>query len=284
MEEISHPRILSGLVVRDAIREKLASQVSTFLTPPTLMIIQVGDREDSNTYIREKINFGASIGMEVKVKKLKETITEAELEEEIHVHNTDTSVTGIIVQLPLPVHISKHILEHIKPLKDVDCLTAYHEERLKNGDVRSAPATARAIRTLLEYYTIPVASRHIVIVGRSRLVGGPTATLLRLSGAKVSVIHRQTENPKAISQSADVLVVACGVPQLITEEWINPSLHTVVVDVGIHRTETGLVGDVDFDRVKGSVSAISPVPGGVGPLTVASLFEHLVSTHVQSLV
>jgi len=280
MEQISQPKILRGLIVHDAIRQKLMQEVkgffSSYLSSPKLVIIQVGEREDSNVYIKQKIKFGELIGVSVVHKKLGKEVTEEDLRREIQTHNTDKSVSGIIVQLPLPAHINRAVIESIAQEKDVDCLTEYHQKKLEEGDEFSAPATARAVLALIEYYKVPLQDTHVVVIGRSALVGKPTATLLKLHGAKVSVIHRQTEDPKAISRTADVLVVACGVPQFVTGEWIDPGKKTVVIDIGIHRIEAGLVGDVEKLSVYPLVSAISPVPGGVGPLTVASLFEQVV--------
>lgn len=284
MEQISQPKILSGIVVREAMREKLTSGVSQSSVAPKLVIIQVGEREDSNVYIKQKIKFGESIGVIVAHVQKSETTTLEELKKEIEIHNGDESVSGIIVQLPLPPHINRSIIEDISPEKDVDCLTSYHQKKLKEGNEQSAPATAHAVLKLLTYYKIPMKDKRAVVIGRSELVGEPTAELLKLHGAKVSVIHRQTENPKSIAQTADILVVAAGMLGLVTGEWINPALQTVVIDVGIHRTEAGLSGDVDFNSVSPLVSAISPVPGGVGPLTVVCLFEQVVRMHQNRVV
>lgn len=279
MEQTSRPKILSGLVVRDALRETLKETVSAFSVAPKLVIIQVGEREDSTVYIKQKIKFGESIGVEVVYIQKSETASEEEVKKEIEIHNTDASVSGIIVQLPLPSHISRSVIECITPSKDVDCLTEYHQNKLKEGSLNSAPATASAVIKLLTHYNIPIKNKHAVVIGRSKLVGEPVAELLRLYGARVSVIHRQTEHPKKVSQQGDILVVAAGQPRLVTSEWINPNGDMVVVDVGIHRTENGLVGDVDVESVAPLVSALSPVPGGVGPLTVACLFEQVVRMH-----
>ena len=284
MEQTSQPKILSGLVVRDALRETLKETVSAFSVAPKLVIIQVGEREDSTVYIKQKIKFGESVGVEVVHKKFLATIQKDELQREIQLCNEDASVTAVVVQLPLPEHIDQNIIECIVPEKDVDCLTKYHKTQLLKGGMYSSPATAQAVLTLLKYYEIPIAGKHVVVVGRSILAGGPIAELLQIEGAKISVIHRQTEHPKTVSQQGDILVVAAGQPHLITSEWVNPNGDMVVVDVGIHRTETGLVGDVDFESVAPLVSAISPVPGGVGPLTVACLFEQVVRMHRNSSV
>jgi len=266
-------------VVRDALRETLKETVSAFSVAPKLVIIQVGEREDSTVYIKQKIKFGESIGVEVVCVKKCEATSEEELKNEIEIHNGDASVSGIIVQLPLPAHIPRAVIEHIIPSKDVDCLTESHQKKLKEGNLNSAPATASAVLKLLTHYDIAIKDKHVVVIGRSKLVGEPVAELLWLHGAHVSVIHRQTEHPKKVCQQGDILVVAAGQPHLVTSEWINPNGDMVVVDVGIHRIETGLVGDVDFESVAPLVSALSPVPGGVGPLTVACLFEQVVRMH-----
>lgn len=283
MEQNPQPLILNGITVRDTIRQRLALEVKSFSVSPKLVIIQVGEREDSSVYIKQKIKFGESVGVEVVHILKSETVTLEELKKEIEMHNVYDSVSGIIVQLPLPPHLKPEILEYIAPGKDVDCLTSFHQKKLQEGDEFSAPATARAILALVQHYNMPIKNKHVVVVGRSVLVGKPTAELFRLHGANVSVIHRQTEDPKSIAQEADILVVAAGVPGLVTKEWVNPTGESIIIDVGIHRTETGLVGDVDFASVSPLVSAISPVPGGVGPLTVACLFEQVVRMYRASL-
>lgn len=282
METNSQPHILKGLAPREALREKLALAVRAFSSAPKLVIIQVGEREDSNVYIKQKIDFGRSIGVDVIHKQFSGTITQDELQKEIELLNTDSSVTAMIVQLPLPPHIPTSVLECIESKKDVDCLTEYHQEQLAKGAMYSSPATAKAVLALLTHYKVPIIGKRAVVIGRSTLAGGPIAELLRISGAAVSVIHRETKTPQEISRTADILVVACGVPKLVTKEWVNPVMHTTVIDVGIHRTEHGLVGDVDVESVYSHVHAISPVPGGVGPLTVACLFDQLVYMHTQN--
>lgn len=283
MEKISQTQILSGIIVRNEIRQRLAKKVSALSLNPKLVIIQVGEREDSTVYITQKKKFGESIGVFVEHKKFVDSMSEAELIEEIEKCNTDTTVTAVIVQLPLPAHIPTSVLEQISPQKDVDCLTEFHRKKLSEGDEYSAPATARAVVALLMYYHVDLDGVRATIVGRSALVGDPVAHLLRIRGAHVFVVHRGTENPRELTRTAQVLVVACGVPKLIDSSWIDPNKKTVVIDVGIHRTANGLVGDVDFPSVEPLVSAISPVPGGVGPVTVACLFEHLVYMYQGNL-
>lgn len=282
MEQQATPHILSGAVVRDVIKASLISHTSTLPTKPTLVIIQVGEREDSNIYIQQKINFGHSIGVRVIHQKLPESVTKDDVKREIERHNRDGLVTGIIVQLPLPTHIPKDVIESIEPDKDVDCLTVYHQQRLLDGDMHSAPATPRAIVKLLQQYAVDVKDVHVVVVGRSALVGAPTAKLLELLGAHVSVLHSKSVNPEKTARTADILVVACGVPKLVNASWVEFNKQMTIIDVGIHRTDDGLMGDVDIKSVKPYIYAYSPVPGGVGPVTVACLFEQLVYMHTKN--
>jgi methylenetetrahydrofolate dehydrogenase (NADP+)/methenyltetrahydrofolate cyclohydrolase len=280
MEQIPH--ILSGIAPRNELREKLKTIVSQLTQPLTLVIIQVGSRPDSQVYIKQKILFGESIGVLVRLVQLPETVSEDELQKEIEKYNIDSTTSGIIVQLPLPQHIKPTVVDHIDSKKDVDCLGVFHREQLEKGDIQSASVTARAICYLLDYYTIPISDKKVVVVGRSALVGHTTAVLMRLRGAHVTVLHRKSEDKEKTAREADILVVAAGAPRLVTAEWINSLNPPVVVDVGIHKTDRGLVGDVDRDSVLPFVSALSPVPGGVGPLTVACLFQHLIELSTSS--
>ncbi|MHB1316503.1 MAG: bifunctional 5,10-methylenetetrahydrofolate dehydrogenase/5,10-methenyltetrahydrofolate cyclohydrolase [Minisyncoccota bacterium] len=284
MEKDTHPHILSGLTVRDSMKNKLIEKVSSFSSTPKLIIIQVGGREDSNIYIKQKINFGKSIGVLVEHVKFPESIKEDQLKIEIEKYNKETDATGIIIQLPLPTHIPRTVIDYISPKKDVDRLTRYHQEQLQIGNKDSAPPTAKAILSLLLFYKIPIKDKHVVVIGRSKLVGGPTKSLLEIYGARVSVIHSKTEDPKSVTKTADVLVVACGVAHLVSKEWIDVQKNTVIIDVGIHKIEGKIIGDVDFESVSSVISAISPVPGGVGPLTVTCLFQNLLHIHEISHV
>src|SRR3990167_2234659 len=288
-------KILDGKIVRDKIAEKLKSEISQLKTPPKLIIIQVGDLAESNAYIRQKILFGQKIGAIVDHQKLPENISQKNLQTTISKLNTDPSVTGIIVQMPIPASLDKDtIIDSITPQKDVDGLTSVNLKLLwENRSEGHIPATTKGILTLLDYYKIPIAAKKVVVVGRSFLVGKPTALAFLNRDATVTICHKETRNLKLETRNADILVVAAGKPNLITKDHVRRG--QVVVDVGINvindrqttnakrltqKPETEpvdrkIVGDVDFDAVSKIVSAITPVPGGVGPMTVASLFENL---------
>lgn len=277
--------ILDGRVIRDRIREALKGKIARLSRPPALAIIQVGAREDSSAYIRQKQMFGESVGARVALKQFPEAVPEGEVLSYIEALNEDESTDGIILQIPLPAHLSKDaLIEAIAPQKDVDGLTSKNAKCLWAGSPRIIPATARGILTLLRAYDIDPKGKRVVVVGRSTLVGKPTALLLLSEHATVTIAHRETRNLPLITKEADILVAAVGCPYLIGKEHVSSG--QTVIDVGIN-TPTGekldeeisekkLVGDVDFDAVKDIVAAISPVPGGVGPMTVASLFENLV--------
>jgi methylenetetrahydrofolate dehydrogenase (NADP+)/methenyltetrahydrofolate cyclohydrolase len=259
-------KILNGKVVRDKMIEELKGKVANFLVVPTLAIIQVGNLPESNKYIKNKISFAEKIGVKVNLVNFPSDVEESDVMKKISELNHDSAIGGIIVQLPLPAEINtQDVISTISPEKDVDGLTA---------GSKFTPATARAILSLLDFYEIPIAEKKVVIMGRSNLVGRPTARLFQDRGAKVTVVHSQTENPREVTRSAEILVVAIGKPGLVDESYLSPG--QIVVDVGITLNGGKVIGDVNFDQAKNIVSAISPVPGGVGPLTVASLFLNLV--------
>jgi methylenetetrahydrofolate dehydrogenase (NADP+)/methenyltetrahydrofolate cyclohydrolase len=259
-------KILNGKIVRDKIIEEIKAKVASFPVVPTLAIIQVGNLPESNKYIKNKISFAEKIGVKVNLVNFASDVEESDVMKKISELNHDSAVRGIIVQLPLPSGLNTQgVISAIAPEKDVDGLT--------QGS-KFTPATARAVLSLLDYYEISIAEKRVVIMGRSNLVGRPTARLFQDRGAKVTVVHSQTENPQEITRSAEILVVAIGKPGLVDESYL--SAGQIVIDVGITLKDGKVVGDVNFEQAKSLVSAISPVPGGVGPLTVASLFLNLV--------
>ena len=278
------PLLLDGKKVRDEIAKTLREKIAKFLSPPTLAIIQIEEREESTAYIERKKAFGKSIGVSVRHISLLESVSEAEVVQQIDALNADEGVSGVIVQLPLPAHLDRVRIQNAVGLpKDADGLA-------EGSDF--TPATARGIVELLEFYDIPVLRKRVAVLGRSALVGTPTAEALRKAGAEVTVCHSQTPNTKTITRASDIIVVAIGKPRRIGGEYFRNDGTQTVIDVGITAvTEKGeerleeeipkrkLVGDVDFDSVKDIVAAISPVPGGVGPMTVAALFENLVSAY-----
>ncbi len=275
-------KILDGKIVRDKIAEKLKAEISRLSSKPKLAIIQVGDLPQSNTYIRQKILFGQKIGALVDHLKLNENITQKELISKLLTLNSNQSVHGLIVQLPIPKHLDKDkLIDAIDPAKDVDGQTATNIKMLFEGSPAGyIPATTKGILTLLDFYKITVGGKKVTVVGRSSLVGKPTALALLNLNATVTVCHSQTKNLKLETRNADILIVATGKPNLITAEHVSPG--QVVIDVGINvlaNSQKNLVGDVKFDEVAKIVDAITPVPGGIGPMTVASLFENLLKAY-----
>lgn len=282
-------KILDGRVVRDKIAEKLETINKKPETRAKLVIFQVGDLAESNVYISQKIKFGQKIGAIVNHQKLPIDIPQEELISKILTFNSDPSVHGIIVQLPIPNRLDKDkIIDEISPVKDIDGQTSTNIKKLFEGDLGGyLPATTRGILTLCDYYKISPAGKHVVVVGRSTLVGKPTAIAFLNRDATVTICHSKTRNLKLETRNADILVVAAGRPKLITHDYVKPG--QIIIDVGINvidnkKPETGskkLAGDVDFDSVSQIAGAITPVPGGIGPLTVASLFENLMEAYTK---
>ncbi len=280
--------ILEGKTLRDTIATTLKEKIQAAGITPVLAILQVGDRDESNAYINQKKLFAEKIGVEVKHKRYPVNISQNSVLETIAALNADNTVQGIILQLPVPDHLDKDVLiESIKPEKDVDGLTAINTKRLWSNDPRAiVPATVRGVLTMLEHYKIDVDGKKVAVVGRSMLVGKPMAAALLNKNATVTICHRHTTNLAAETKNADVIIVATGVAGLIKADHVKKG--QCIIDVGISLTdgdkqEDGtmkkkMVGDVDFDAVKDIAEGVSPVPGGVGPLTVASLFENLVDT------
>jgi len=261
-------KILYGKPVREKMALELKAKIEGVGVSPKLAIIQVGNREDSTAYIKQKQKFGAEIGVEVMLKNLE---MEEGLIKEIEKLNQDESITGIIVQLPLPPHLdAARAVQAIAKEKDADGL---REAETEGEGPLVTPATARAVLSLLDYYDVQLQDKNIAVIGRSRLAGGPIAEVLRGRGAMVTVCHKETPNTAEICRGSDVLISAAGQVGLVTKDFVNRS--QVVIDVGINRVDGKLVGDVLFAEVEPIVAAISPVPGGVGPLTVACLFQNL---------
>jgi len=267
--------LLSGKEVQEDIKRKLKEEIENLVVIPKLVIVQVGHNEQSEIYIRNKKKLGEELGIVVEHKKFSESTKEEELIQEVEKGNKDQLVGGIIIQLPVPKNLDLFkILNSIKPEKDVDGLGVNQTGLLYGGNDKAIiPATARGIMSLLDFYKIDLESKNVVIIGRSNLVGRPVAQMCLNRDATVTICHSHTKNLKEITQKADILIVACGIPKFINDEHINSS--QVVVDVGINKADGKICGDVDFDKVKDIVYAITPVPGGVGPLTVVSLFQNL---------
>lgn len=267
--------LLDGKALSDKRGAELREKFAALSEKARLAIVRVGTVPESEVYIKRKAAFGESINVEVKIIELPENISEIALIEEIQKLNSDTSTHGIILQLPIPKNLNREkVLNTISPEKDVDGITAINMWRLMDTTPNLIPATALGVCTLLEAYNLPIEGKHVVVVGDSLLVGKPTALYFLHKEATVTVCHDKTQNLANFTKQADILVVAVGKPDLITKDHVHPA--QIVIDVGINKLEKGnLVGDVSYDEVKEVVAAITPVPGGVGPMTVVSLFENL---------
>lgn len=283
--------ILDGKTASKVIADTLRADISRMKEKPLLAIIQIGALAESSAYINRKKAIGESTGALVLHIELPESATESEIKTHLMRFNKDEYVHGVLVQLPLPGHLdSKKIIDVIAPEKDVDGLTSANVRARQEGKANAViPAVARGIIELFRFYKIPIQGKKVAILGRSALVGAPTAEAMQREGAEITVCHSKTPNTEDITRASDIVVAAIGKPRLVGASYFRDDKTQVVVDVGITAvTEKGterleeeipkkkLVGDVDFEAVKDKVAAISPVPGGVGPMTVVSLFQNLV--------
>ncbi|MBU2259822.1 bifunctional 5,10-methylene-tetrahydrofolate dehydrogenase/5,10-methylene-tetrahydrofolate cyclohydrolase [Patescibacteria group bacterium] len=270
-------QLLSGKEASAAILEALKPQVLKL--DPKLVVAQVGDDPASASYIKQKFKCCEQVDMRSEHRHLPEKISFEDLMEVVEDLNNDPDVAGFIVQLPLPKHLEDkepEINRAIDPKKDVDGFGAYNLGKmfLSKDFEHLPPATPSGIISLLEYYKIPVEGKHAVIVGRSNIVGKPLAVMLINRSATVTVCNSRTIGLADITKQADILVCAVGKPHFITKDMVKEGV--VVIDVGVNRTDDGLKGDVDFDAIQEIASAITPVPGGVGPMTVTSLIRNCV--------
>ena len=275
-------QIISGTQLASQIKSNVAQQISQYVAQgkraPGLAVILVGADPASQVYVGSKRKSCAEIGIVSKSYDLPETTTEKALLELIETLNQDAEVDGILVQLPLPKHIdSTKVIEQISPEKDVDGFHPYNVGRLCQRIPTLRACTPYGVMKLLETTGISFYGKHAVIVGASNIVGRPMALELLLAGCTVTVTHRFTEDLASHIRQADILVVAVGKPKFIKGEWIKEG--AVVVDVGINRLEGKLVGDVEFDVAAQRASYITPVPGGVGPMTVAMLMQNTLSAY-----
>jgi len=282
--------LLDGKKASTALRELLRPRVESLRArlgrPPVLVMVRVGEDPASIVYMRSKEKAAAKVGIESRTEALPESTTQETLRHRIEELNADASVEGIIVQLPLPPHLDEDAaIEAIDPRKDVDGFHPLNLGLLCAGRPRFVPATPRGILRLLEHYGVDLTGRRVVVVGRSRIVGRPLANLLSMRrdglDATVTIAHSRTKDLRSVTREAEVLIVAAGRKRMIDGSMVADG--AVVVDVGIHREEdperpgkSRLCGDVDFISVEPKASAISPVPGGVGPMTVACLLENTV--------
>ena len=271
--------IIDGKKISQEIKDELKEKVALLKAEgkkATLAVIQVGNDPASSVYVNNKKKACAYIGIESLSYELPEETTEQELLDLVERLNKDDAVHGILVQLPVPKHIDgDKIIQTISPKKDVD---GFHPENVGNlviGEKGFVSCTPAGIIQLLKRSNIEIAGKNCVVIGRSNIVGKPMALLMLRENATVTIAHSKTQNLKEICKNADILIVAIGKPQFITSEYIKEG--AVVIDVGIHRDENNkLCGDVKYDEVEPLASAITPVPGGVGPMTIAMLMNNCV--------
>ncbi|EHS86885.1 Bifunctional protein folD [Limosilactobacillus gastricus PS3] len=273
--------ILNGKAVAKNLNERTAKRVATLKErgiTPGIAVIYVGDDPASAIYTRNKDKMALRLGMNSQLMHLPATATQEEVMAVLQEYNQDPMIHGILIQSPLPKHLDEHALvQAIRPDKDVDGFHSMNVGRLYNNEPGNYPVscTPRGIMTMLDHYGIELAGKRVVIMGRSILVGRPLQALLINRDATVTMVHRHTKDPEAFTRQADILIVGIGQPQAVTSELVKPG--AIVIDVGIHRTEKGkLIGDVDYDSVKEVAGMLTPVPGGVGPMTIASLMAQTV--------
>ena len=261
---------IDGKIISTKIKEELKAEIKTYMIKPCLAVIQIGNDEASNVYISAKQKACSEVGIYLKRIKFDEDSREIEIINKIIELNNDEYVHGILLQLPIPEKFNEEkLINYISRNKDVDGLTDINVGKLINNKKCLVSCTPQGIIKLLEESGVSIPGKNVVIVGRSKLVGKPLISLFLNNDATVTVCHSKTNNLKEFTKNADILVVAVGKKHLITEDMVKKD--SVVIDVGINRIDGKLYGDVDYENVKNKVSLITPVPGGVGPMTVAML-------------
>lgn len=273
--------ILDGKSLSEKILIELKEKISKLEKKPTLAVVLVGDDPSSQIYVRNKKTAAEKIGINSIVLALPEDISEQNLIEQIHILNEDKNITAIIVQFPLPKHLNeKRIVETIDPIKDVEGFNPINIglRTLGANDI-ALPCTPKGIIRILKEYSIPIEGKNAVMIGRSDIVGKPTAQLLLNENATVTVVHSKTKDIKCHTKMADIIVIAIGKPKFLTEDMVKEGV--VIIDVGINRTNNGICGDVDFEHVKNKASFITPVPKGIGPMTIAMLMENTYELYIK---
>ncbi len=277
--------ILDGKAVSAAVKQEVKTEVEALKQKGIsvgLAVIIVGENPASRTYVNNKKKACAEAGIVSEEYALPESTTQAELLDLIDTLNKKDSIHGILCQLPLPKHLDeKAVIAAINPEKDVDAFHAVNVGHIMIGDYSFLPCTPAGIMEMLKYYNIPVAGKECVVIGRSNIVGKPMAMLLLQQNGTVTVCHSKTVHLAAVTARADILVAAVGIPKFVTADMVKDG--AVVIDVGMDRDENGkLCGDVDFDAVAPKASYITPVPGGVGPMTIATLLKNTVTAARQT--
>ena len=268
-------QLIDGRLVSKKIYKNLSDEILFLSKKPCLAVIIVGEDPASRIYVNLKRKKAQELGIKSIVEQMPAATSQQELLDKIEQLNNDNEVNAILVQLPLPSHIdTKAVLEKIDPLKDVDCFHPYNMGRIATGTKPYVyPCTPKGIIRLLEYYNIQPQGKHAVVIGRSNIVGRPVAQMLLNENATVTICHSKTANLAEITKTADILISAVGQKNLVKPDMVKEGV--VVIDVGMNRTDEGkLCGDVDFYGVEPKASFITPVPGGVGPMTICSLMQN----------
>jgi methylenetetrahydrofolate dehydrogenase (NADP+) / methenyltetrahydrofolate cyclohydrolase len=280
-------RIIDGKAVARHLRAEYAARVERLKTRhgvlPGIAVVLVGDNPASQVYVRNKIQACKETGIHSELHHMPASTLEQELLDRIDALDADPNVHGILVQLPLPPHINvPQVLERIAVEKDVDGFHLYNVGGLVTGNTVFPPCTPYGVQKLLEYEKVPIAGQNVVVVGASNIVGKPMALMLMQQDATVCICHKKTKDLAQFTMLADILVVAAGVPGLIVPQMVKTGV--VVIDVGINRLPDGrIVGDVDFEGVRQKASLISPVPGGVGPMTITMLLHNTLISAERSV-
>lgn len=268
--------IIDGKAVSAAVKERVAKEVQALKEKGVtvgLAVIIVGEDPASQVYVRNKERACEQCFMYSEKIELPESTTQTELLEIIDKLNKRTDINGILCQLPLPRHINEEAIIHaISPEKDVDAFHPQNVGKIMIGDYDFLPCTPAGVMELLASQNVEICGKHCVIIGRSNIVGKPMSMLMLHANATVTVCHSKTKNLKEICKEADIIIAAVGRPKFVTADMVKSG--ATVIDVGINRTENGLCGDVDFEAVKPLASAVTPVPGGVGPMTIAMLMQN----------
>ena len=271
--------VVDGKLVSQVLREKMKSRVEALAKrdiKPGLAVILVGDDAASQVYVRNKVAACQAVGVYSVVYRLSEDVSEQNVLDELMRLNNNSEINGILVQLPLPKHIDEDkILEIISPEKDVDGFHKINVGAMVTGNARFYPCTPHGVMKLLEHYGVVIEGKHAVVVGRSNIVGKPMALMLLEKGATVSICTSKTSNLASFTRQADIVVVAVGKPKVLSGAMIKSG--ATIIDVGINRLADGsLAGDVDFDSVREVAGFLTPVPGGVGPMTITMLLENTI--------
>lgn len=269
--------ILEGKTLKNKILDELTTEINFLEIKPTLVVVQVGNDSASDIYVSQKKNMASNVGINFIHDKLDKSITEKELIDIIEKYNADNNIDGILVQMPLPSHINENNIQNaISYQKDVDGLTDINAGKLLHNKDTLVACTSLGIIELLKYYNIDITSKNVVIVGRSNLVSKPLYSLFLNNDATVTICHSKTKDLSKFTKEADILVVAVGIPHLITKDMVKE--NATIIDVGINRVEDKLYGDVDFENIK-DIANITPVPGGVGQMTVAILGKNVLKAY-----